>query len=299
MLWFLSTLFDRKENRPPPSRSVNPDELGRSMSDLALTWIGHSTLLARTPRATILVDPIFSSRASPLSFAGPKREAVLPMELGELPPIDIVILSHDHYDHLDHATIEALAQRHDPLFLVPLGVARYVKKWGGRRVAEMDWWQYADVDGTRYHCVPAKHFSGRSHFNRDGTLWAAWYIEQEDGSTRVFYGGDSGYAPHFRQIRDYLGAPDIAILPIGAYLPPWLMQPVHMDPEEALSAFDDLRAAHMIPVHWGTFDMAEEPIHAPGDALRRLVDERSLQNSVHLLDIGETWHYEADLQRRQ
>ncbi len=291
-LWFLSTLFDRKENRLPSVRPIDVDDLQLPASNVELTWIGHSTLLIRTPNASILVDPIFSERASPLSFAGPKREPALPIMLTDLPPIDVVILSHDHYDHLDHATVETLSQLYDPLFLVPLGLAVTVTKWGARRVAELDWWQYVEIEGIRYHCVPAKHFSGRSLFDRNETLWAGWYIEASDGDTRLFYAGDTGYAPHFTEVRERLGVPQIAVLPIGAYLPPWLMQPVHVNPDEALQAFGDLGSDHMIPVHWGTFDLSEEPLHAPADTLRRLVSERSLEDRVHLLYVGETWRYE-------
>lgn len=288
-LWFLGSLFDQKDNEIPPVRQVEPSELASRPENVHLTWIGHSTLLIRTSTQTILLDPIFSRRASPFSFAGPKREPPLPLEFAELPPIDVVLISHDHYDHCDEATIESLASEHDPVFFVPLGVGEYVRAWGGGNVVEMDWWQYADLDGARYHCVPAKHFSGRGLHNRNGTLWAGWYLELPGDETTLFYAGDTGYATHFKSIRDRLGPPQIAVMPIGAYLPPWLMHPVHVTPEEAVEGFIDLGSDHMIPVHWGTFDLAEEPIHAPADTLRRLVGEQSLDDRVHLLDIGETW----------
>lgn len=293
MTWFLGSLFSGKENRLPPVRPVSPDALSATPDQVTFTWIGHATMLIRGPGPTILIDPMFSERASPFTFAGPEREPELPIRMEDLPEIDVVILSHDHYDHLDGASIEGIVLRHNPVFLVPLGLAKYVEGWGSDRVVEMDWWQYVEIDEVRYHCLPAKHFSGRSLLDRDDTLWAGWYVESLSSSPDVFYAGDTAYAPHFGEIRERIGRPDVALLPIGAYLPQWLMHPVHVTPEEAVRAFDDLQASHFLPVHWGTFDLADEPLHAPADTLRRLIREQDLEGRVHLMDIGETWTYES------
>lgn len=289
MKWFLSSAFKSKENRLPPVRPIEPSSLRAAADSVHFTWIGHATMLIRTSSHSILIDPMFSERASPFTFAGPERKPDLPLRIGELPDVDVVVISHDHYDHLDERTIEQLVESQNPLFLAPLGVGKYLTGWGAQRVVEMDWWQYAEVDGVRYHCLPAKHFSGRGLTNRDGTLWAGWYFELLNGGTDVFYAGDTGYAPHFGLIRERIGRPDVALLPIGAYLPPWLMQPIHVNPEEAVEAFRDLEAEHFLPVHWGTFDLADEPLHAPVDTLRRLIREGDLDDQVHVLAIGETW----------
>ncbi|MEX0746652.1 MAG: MBL fold metallo-hydrolase, partial [Rhodothermales bacterium] len=289
MKWFLGHAFHSKENRLPPVLSVEPSSLRTRTEGVRFTWIGHSTMLIQKEGRTLLIDPMFGERASPFSFAGPRREPVLPIVLEDLPPIDVVIVSHDHYDHLDRDTVRKLVELHDPLFLAPLGVAEYLTSWGSSRVLELDWWQYVELDDHRYHCVPAKHFSGRGMMNRNRTLWAGWHIEM--GSVRVHYAGDTGYAPHFKQVRERLGRPDVALMPIGAYLPQWLMHPVHVRPDEAIEAFRDLEAEHVIPVHWGTFDLAEEPLHVPVDTLRRLVSDEGIADRVHILEIGGMWTY--------
>lgn len=292
MKWFLGSALRSKENRPPASCKIDPTRFASPPERLRVTWIGHSTTLLQSGSVSILIDPIFSDRASPFSHLGPARKVDLPIRLDDLPRIDVVVLSHDHYDHLDRASIEHLADVHEPLFLTPLGVASYVRRWGGRHVVEMDWWQYADHGRLRYHCVPAKHFSGRGLHNRDGTLWAGWYI---DGlGPDVLYAGDSGYAEHFQQIRERIGRPEIAILPIGAYLPSWLMQPVHVSPDEALQAFLDLEADYFIPVHWGTFDLADEALHEPAERLSRLARERGISPAVQLMEIGSSWVLPGD-----
>lgn len=289
MKWFLRHSFVKKENRPARVRPVTPGAMGSPPAGVEFTWIGHAAVLVRTPKRSILIDPMFGRRASPFSFAGPRREPALPLQITDLPPIDVVLLSHDHYDHLDAFSIEHLAAERDPLFLVPLGVGRHLEKRGVRHVVELDWWQYVAWEGVRYHCTPAKHFSGRGLNDGNQTLWAGWYMEPLEDEPTIFYAGDTGYGPHLQEIRERLGRPDVALLPIGAYLPRWLMQPIHVNPEEALRAFRDLSAGHFLPVHWGTFDLAEEPLHAPAETLRTLIREQELTERVHLLDIGETW----------
>ena len=221
--WLVGYAMQQKQNIPPPVQPVDPQTLTERPERLRLTWIGHASTLLQTPGFTLLTDPVFGDRASPLPFVGPARKTPPALTLSALPPIDLVLLSHDHYDHLDVACIQTLAKRHDPLFLVPLGVGRLVRSQGASRVFELDWWQYVDYEGWRFHTTPAKHFSGRGLTNRDGTLWTGWYLEALDGSQTIYFAGDSGYAEHFTAIHERLGPPDTALLPIGAYRPRWFM----------------------------------------------------------------------------
>src|SRR5690606_6117463 len=186
--WMLTHSFIDKVNVPAPVIEPAMDELRTVPGRLRLTWLGHSTVLVQTPELTLLSDPMFSERASPFSFAGPDRKAALPLDPHELPRIDVVLISHDHYDHLDKQSIRLLEEDHAPLFVVPLGVGDIIRDVGGRRVVELDWWQYVDVQGLRFHCTPAKHFSGRGIFGRDGTLWASWYVESLERDLRLYYG---------------------------------------------------------------------------------------------------------------
>lgn len=284
--WAAGFAMQQKENVPPPVRAVDPALLAASPERLRLTWIGHACALLQTPTFSVLTDPVFGRRASPVSFAGPSRHTPPALRLHDLPPLDVVLLSHDHYDHLDVDSLQTIARRHDPLFLVPLGVGRLVRSAGVRRVYELDWWQYVELDGWRFHCTPAKHFSGRGLTNRDATLWAGWFLEARDGSLTVYFAGDSGYAEHFTAIYERLGAPEVALLPIGAYRPRWFMERVHVDPAQAVQAFADLRAGHFIPIHWGTFDLADEPLQEPPLLLRQAAAEQNIADRVHLLDIG-------------
>ncbi|MCB1321155.1 MAG: MBL fold metallo-hydrolase, partial [Leptospiraceae bacterium] len=227
-------------------------------------WIGHSTALIQMGETFIITDPVFSDRVSPVSFAGPTRLTPLPIQLEDIPRIDAVIISHNHYDHLDTASLHKIHRIHEPLFLVPLGVQQWFLDEEISGVIELDWWQYIDLDDIRLHCMPARHFSNRGLTDRNETLWSGWYLQDRTHAhNSVFYAGDTGYADHFDRIRTELGAPRLALIPIGAYKPRWFMREVHVDPAEALQAFQDLQAAHMIGVHWGTFDLADEGIDEP------------------------------------
>ena len=284
--WLVEFAMQQKENVPPPVQTVDPAMLAVPPERLRLTWIGHASMLLQTPAFSLLTDPVFGQRASPLSFTGPARQVPPALRLPDLPSIDLVLLSHDHYDHLDFDSIRTLAQQHDPLFLVPLGVGRLVRQAGATHMLELDWWQFVDRDGWRFHCTPAKHFSGRGLTNRDATLWAGWFLEALDTGQTVYFAGDSGYAEHFTAIHERLGAPEVALLPIGAYRPRWFMESVHVDPAQAVQAFLDLQAAHFIPIHWGTFDLAEEPLQEPPRLLQEAAAEQNIADRVHLLDIG-------------
>lgn len=291
--WLLQHSFQQKENNLPPVQDLNVTLLAEAPEQVRITWIGHATTLIQTPTFTMLTDPVFGNRASPVGFAGPDRKVPPGLPREALPPLDIVLLSHDHYDHLEKPTIQYLEQAHQPLFLAPLGVGKIIRQWGATRVVELDWWHYIDLNEWRFHCTPARHFSGRGVHNRNGTLWASWYLESLDGAAPIYYAGDSGYAAHFTEIRDRLGAPQVALIPIGAYLPRWLMQEVHVEPREAVQAFLDLQAQHFIPIHWGTFDLADEPMHEPPNLIRQFAADENIAQCLHVLDIGGVFSFPA------
>ncbi len=226
--------------------------------------LGHSSHLLKLRGKYWLIDPVFGERASPFSFAGPKRFHQPPIRLEQLPPIEGMILSHDHYDHLDVPTIEYLASRVQRYF-VPLGVRARLIDMGvpADRVAEFDWWQATQHDGVQLTATPAQHFSGRTLTDRNRTLWASWVIQS--GSQRIYYSGDSGYFPGFKQIGDRLGGFDLALMENGAYDNYW--PSVHMTPEQAVQAFDDLRGKVLYVVHNSTFDLA---FHTWQDPLERI-----------------------------
>ena len=251
----------------------------------SVTWIGHSTMLVRMDGVTFLTDPIFSDYAGPLPFMGPPRLVAPGVLLAELPPVDFVVLSHSHYDHTDMPSIEALVRR-GTRFIVPLGMADLVRDAGGDAV-ELDWWQNTTVGNVRVHCVPAQHFSGRTLTDTNRRLWAGWVIE---GPTRRFYhAGDSGYFAGFRDIGERLGPIDLAAIPIGAYAPPTIMHAVHLNPEEAIQAALDVRAKRVVGMHFGTFDLTDEPLDEPPRRFHAAADDRGLKpDQAWTLDVGET-----------
>jgi len=226
-----------------------------------VTWVGHSTLLIQLDGVNILTDPHWSERASPVSFGGPKRVTPPGLSFEDLPPIHIVLISHDHYDHLDVDTVRRLAATHSPRFLVPLGLKAWFAELGITDVDELDWWQHREVRGLRLTCVPAQHFSGRTPFDRNRRLWAGWTVAGR--SKRLYFAGDTAYYEGLREIGERLGPFDVAALPIGAYVPAVIMKPSHLSPEEALLALGEVRGQRFVPIHWGTFDLAEEPIAEP------------------------------------
>ena len=204
-------------------------------SGLSLTWIGHSTFLIQSDGLTVLTDPIWSERASPVQFAGPRRHSQPGLEFDALPAIDAVFVSHDHYDHLVDSTVRRLAARDSHTqWIAPIGVGEFLRKRGAANVAEMDWWESRKFERIAVDCTPAQHFSGRYPWNRNGTLWVGWVIGL--GGKRVLFGGDTGLHPEFANIARRFGPLHAAILPIGAYEPRWFMQPVHMNPDDATEA---------------------------------------------------------------
>jgi L-ascorbate metabolism protein UlaG (beta-lactamase superfamily) len=229
-----------------------------------LARLGHSSFLLKLRGKYWLIDPVFGERVSPFSFAGPKRFHPTPLALADLPPIEGLILSHDHYDHLDVPTIEHLRERVQRYF-VPLGVGARLRDMGvaAQRIEEFDWWQKGQHDGVQLTAAPAQHFSGRGLTDRNRTLWASWILQS--GDNRIFYSGDSGYFPGFKQIGERFGGFDIALMENGAYDTYW--PSVHMSPEETVQAFKDVRAKVLYLVHNSTFDLA---FHTWQDPLERV-----------------------------
>ncbi len=238
---------------PPPPPTVAP-------GTATITFVNHATFLIRLPGAVVLTDPIFSLRCSPVSWAGPKRARPPGIPLAALPRPDVVLLSHNHYDHMDLPSLSELQRRHDPLVVTMLGNARFLRKRGIEAV-ELDWWQETTLGSLRITGTPSRHFSARTPFDRNRALWGGFMLRT--GSGQILYAGDSGAGPHWRQIRARLGPPDLALLPIGAYEPRWLMGAVHMDPAEAVQAHLALGARRSVGMHFGTFQLTDEAIDAP------------------------------------
>jgi N-acyl-phosphatidylethanolamine-hydrolysing phospholipase D len=253
----------------------------------AVTWVGHATLLVQVDGLSVLTDPQWSDRAGPTSWLGPRRLGPPGLAFESLPRIDVVVISHDHFDHLDLPTVRRLAETHDPLFLVPLGMRAWFRDNGMSHVEELDWWQERQYRGVRFVCLPAQHFAQRSFWDGNRRLWASWAIVGSD--RRLYFGGDTGYFGGFREAGRRLGPFDVAALAIGAYLPAEIMKAVHTTPEEAVQAFLDLDGRVMLGMHWGTFDLAEEPLDEPPVRMRAEFARRHLDPAHAWIPmIGET-----------
>lgn len=248
---------------PPP-----PAQVGGG--DLRVTFVNHSTVLLQLDGRNILTDPIWSERCSPLSWVGPRRVRPPGIRFEDLPRIDAVVLSHNHYDHLDLPTLKRLAAAHDPQFVTGLGVGALLTGEGLTRVRELDWWQ-ADLlpGGLRVTAVPAQHFSSRGLCDRDATLWVGYVIQGSGGP--VYFAGDTGWGPHFAEIRARFGPPRLALIPIGAFRPEWFMSRVHVSPGEALEAHRVLEASTSVGIHFGTFRLADDGEREPVEKLQAAV----------------------------
>ena len=251
-----------------------------------VTFVGHATLLIQLDGVNVLTDPQWSERASPLSFAGPRRLTPPGLAFEHLPPIHVVLISHDHYDHLDVETVRRLALTHRPRFLAPLGMKAWFAAIGITDVEEMDWWDARRAGDVTLTLVPAQHWGQRTPWDMNRRLWGGWVVAGRE--RRLYFAGDTAYFDGFKEIAARLGPFDVAALPIGAYLPPVIMKPGHLDPGQALDAFLDVRARAMVPIHFGTFDLADEPLEEPPRLLAKLAGERRLLERVWILKHGET-----------
>ncbi len=277
--------------RPPgtPIPVVTPDLAAihaNAKSALAMqpmaTWIGHITVLVQIGGLNILTDPVFSERCSPVQFAGPQRHTPPGMELNQLPHIDVVLLSHNHYDHMDEGSIRALARQPggQPLFITPLVHRHWLSRWGIHRVVELDWWDEHVLPATAQHqrtvvtLTPAQHWSARTATDAMRSLWGGFAVR--NAQAHLFFAGDTAYSPDFKDIRQRFahehtaaqgGGFDLALLPIGAYEPRWFMKDQHVNPEEAVQIFQDLACKRALAVHWGTFTLTDEPLDEPPRAL--------------------------------
>jgi L-ascorbate metabolism protein UlaG (beta-lactamase superfamily) len=241
---------------------------------VVVTFIGHATFLIQTGSANLLIDPVYYERASPLRSAGPRRVRSPGVRVEDLPPISLVLLSHNHYDHCDLGTLRLLDERFHPQVVTPRGNRRLLQAAGVTGVEELDWWERSSTAPLPVTVTPAQHFSARGPFDRNRALWGGFLIQA--GKLRIFYAGDSGYGPHFRQIADGLRPIDLALLPIGAYEPRWFMKDIHMNPAEAVQAHLDLAARRSIGMHFGTFQLTPEGIDEPVRELARALAERGL-----------------------
>jgi N-acyl-phosphatidylethanolamine-hydrolysing phospholipase D len=308
---FLKWQIERRLYGPPrldgvPAPVVAPDlaflranaRAPRGAQVPAVTWIGHASVLAQLGGLNVLTDPQFSERAFPVQWLGPARHQAPGVALADLPHIDVVVVSHNHYDHLDEASVKALAAQPggSPMFVVPLGVERWFAEQGIERVTRLDWWEALTVGGVEIHLVPVRHWSARSLTDRRETLWGGYALFADD--CHLYFSGDTGYGPDFRAVRERFAARqspalgggfDVALMAIGAYEPRWFMRNQHLNPADAVQAHADLGAKRSLGVHWGTFHLADEPLDRPPAELAQARASAGLApEDFFVLAIGET-----------
>ena len=284
---FLDGLRWKLTSRPEPSPSfiadVEPSIPPKRVdgSGLRVTLVNHSTVLLQQRSSNILTDPIWSERSSPFSWVGPRRRREPGVSWENLPLIDAVLVSHNHYDHMDLPTLRRLATRGNSKFIVPAGAGRLLRSAKLESVHELDWGQSLSLQNFTVHCVPALHFSARGLFDRNKSLWCGYVIEFRE--RLAYFAGDTAFGPHFAQIRELFRSPRLALLPIGAYQPRWFMSPVHMGPDEAVRAHEILGAETSVAIHHGTFQLADDGL----DTAKRELLARAPQDSFLVLNNGQ------------
>jgi N-acyl-phosphatidylethanolamine-hydrolysing phospholipase D len=321
--WQWERLTKNTVAKPPPGGwasvlpSVKPDVtfLRRNRSERTLTWLGHATVLLQTNGVNIITDPVFSERTAPVQFAGPKREVPFMMTLEELPDINVVLISHNHYDHLDVGTIKVFKTRFPKAtYLVPLGLKSWFGDLGIANVRELDWWDSLEIAGIKYTFTPAQHWSKRSLSDTNRSLWGGFVVEAAHGSTsstraeasmsapsatsqgkpvepwRFIYTGDTGYSQDFKDIAArYPGGFDWAAIPIGSYEPRWFMKAQHVNPEESVQILEDLNARNALAVHWGTWTLTDEALDQPPKDLAAALTKLGVDSArFHVFKNGES-----------
>lgn len=291
--WELLKWQSTRKARPWPvtRENVKKPELANALGEkqISTTFINHATHLIQIQNLNVLTDPVFSERVSPLTWAGPKRMRKPGLEIDELPKIDVIVISHNHYDHMDKVSIRKLSEKFDPLFVVPLGNKVLIEEFGGKRVVELDWWDSTDIGaGARVTLVPAQHWSKRAAFDTNKALWGGFVIATK-AAKKIYFSGDTGYGAFFREIRERLGVMDLSIIAIGAYEPRWFMKSQHMNPDEAVQAHVDLESRRTLGTHFGTFQLTDEGIDEPAEALEIALKKFKILPGVFTApDNGET-----------
>lgn len=281
---------ERAPKQPPKVNKVQQNIFEKPAEDARIIWLGHSSVLIQMNGKTLLTDPMFGFRASPLPFLGPKRfNDELPLAPENIPHLDAIFLSHDHYDHLDYGTIKKLHRKTDRFF-VPLGVGAHLRRWGvaDEKIIELDWWEESSLGDLRLVATPSRHFSGRGINGRNGTLWCSWAII---GPQKIYFGADSGYGPHFKEIGEKLGPFDLTMLENGAYSRYWPF--IHMQPEETAQAHLDVQGRFLLPIHWGQFNLSLHPWTEPIERLLRKANERNID--VATPEIGEMFNLNGNI----
>ena len=251
----------------------------------SITWIGHDTMLVQLDGVNILTDPIWSVRASPVSFAGPERYVLPTLAMENLPVIDVILISHNHYDHMDEATIKKLGNT--PLYIVPLGLGKILSEFGIDHFIELDWLDEYHYKNIRFICMPAQHFSMRSMFDKNKTLWAGWAAFGKKES--FYFMGDTGYFNYIKKLGEVYGPFTVIMAPVGAYKPEWFMSSMHTNPEEAIQSFLDLHGDYFLPIHWKTFPMADDTPEETKMDLEKAIKKHNIKaHKILMLHHGET-----------
>lgn len=276
----ISWLLHRERTQPwdsyhndPPGPVPAPRIVGDSVR---VTFVNHATVLLQFDSLNVITDPVYYERVGPVQFAGIKRNRPPGIRFEDLPKIDILLLSHNHWDHLDIETVQKLCQRDAPNVFCTLGVKEFLEAKGCKNVTEMDWRQSAPFNSnTTIHCVPTQHFSGRGLLDRFGTLWAGFIIDSKVAG-KLYFVGDTGYGPFLKKIGDEFGPLRLALIPIGAFKPEWFMSPIHCSPDQAVQIHKDVRAQQSVAIHFGTFPMADDGEREPVDVLQKALREQQI-----------------------
>jgi L-ascorbate metabolism protein UlaG (beta-lactamase superfamily) len=283
-----------RDSEPAPKPPERVPGAGDPADTLRVTFVNHTTFLIQMFGLNILTDPVWSKRASPVQWAGPARVRAPGIRFEDLPPIDVVLLSHDHYDHMDVATLRRLHKYHNPLYFTGLRNGTRLRRLGIERVTEMDWWQETELpNGAKLVCVPAQHFSGRTPFDRDATLWCGFVLVPPPGfaeSGAIYFAADTGFGPHFEMIAKRFPNLRLSILPIGAFRPEWFMGEVHCSPRESVRAHKVLGTRLSVASHFGTFPLADDGEDEPIERLAAALQEEGLCScQFRILGFGEAW----------